>query len=156
MSAIFVPGRGVMDLDCRRVDLAVNEYDERLFAARHPYTNDPSVFIKMSPFTDWLLDDFGLEIGGQKCMPVLAFPHGFPEPHEVIHRLRKADSLRRGTKILKEINDNNSRIQAQAAYIQAEAAGAVAEVQESFEHRQGLTRHSRSLPKRDPKHRQGR
>lgn len=157
MSTIFVPGRGAMDLECRHADRVVNEYDERLFAAVHPHTNVPSVFIKMSPFTDWLRDDFGLEIAGQRCMPILGFPEGFPPREQIIERLVKIDAKRRGTKILDEINRNNDAIKREAAYIQEQAAGVVAEVQESFEHRQGMTRHSRSLPKRDPKQRnQGR
>jgi hypothetical protein len=156
MSTIYVPGRGAMDLDCRRVDIAVNEYDERLFAARHPRTNIPSVFVKVSPFTDWLNEDFGVDIAGQRAMPVLAFPEGWPSNEVVLRKLIASDAKRRGTAILDEINDKNAQLRRNAEYIQQQAAEAVAEVQESFEHRQGLTKYSRSLPKRDPKQRGGR
>lgn len=142
-----------MDLGCRQVDLAVSEYDERLFAANHPDSNTPTIFIKMSPFTDWLREDFGLEIAGQRCMPILAFPKGWPMPHEVVRKLTEIDSQRRGTALLREINDKNDRIRAQAAYVQSEAAGEVAEVWESMERNKGRTSHSTSYRKRDIKQR---
>lgn len=152
MSTIYVPGRGAVDLDCRRVDAAVNEYDERLFAARNPRNGLYTVFVKMSPFTDWLTDD-GLDVDGQRCLPVMAFPEGFPETHEVLRRLHETDALRRGTEILDEINKKNAQLAEPSRRAASEHAGELAEVMESAMHRQGKTPYHRSLRKRDPKHR---
>lgn len=153
MSTIYVPGRGAMSLAHRRVDQAVREYDERLFAAANPHNGIDTVFIKMSPFNDWINDDFGTEIAGQRCVPVLGFSEGFPEPHYVIERLARIDAQRRGSKILDEINNNNERIRKEARYRASEAAGEAAEVMESVMHRLGRTPYSRSFAKRAPKQR---
>lgn len=152
MSTIYVPGRGVVDLACRNVDQAVNEYDERLFAARHPHNGQDTIFLKMSPFAEPFGDD-GLDIHGQRCIPIMAFPTGFPETHEVLGRLHRADAVRRGDEILDEINRHNDKVRGVIRARAAERAGEVAEIAESAFHREGKTSYHRSFAKRDPKHR---
>lgn len=155
MSIIHLPGRGAVDLATRKVDLAVNEYDERLFAAKNPRNGLDTVFVKMSPFTDWMNDD-GLDIDGQRCLPILAFPEGFPHPEEVLRRVYLADSVRRGDEILNEINRKNEAIRVAERYRASEAAGETAEVMEHVSHRLGLTPYHRNLRKIGPKQRAGR
>lgn len=150
MSTLFIPGRGVVDLEARRIDAAVSEYDERLFAARHPETNHPGVFIKMPPSYD---GDNGLVISGQRAIPVLVFPGGFPHPDHVLGELHKRDAVRRGTEILDEINRRNDQLKAAGNHAASEAAGEVAEVMASARHQLGLTPYHQSLRKRSPKHR---
>lgn len=149
-STIFVPGRGAMDLSCRKVDLAVNEYDERLFAARSPVTGVDTVFIKMPRVTDWMTQD-GVDIDGTRCMPVLGFPAGFPDPSEVTQRLYEIDATRHGTEILRFMNTANEKLKEPARREASERSGIVAEVSESAHHRLGVTPYHRSLAKKDPK-----
>lgn len=151
-TTLYVPGRGAMDRTCRDIDLAVSEYDERLFAAKNPRNGLDTVFIKMSPFTDWLNDD-GMDVAGQRCVPIMAFPEGFPHRDEVIARIYRADAVRRGDEILNEINKHNESLKEVSRRAASEQAGEVAEVSESMMHRLGKTRYSRNLPKRDPKQR---
>lgn len=155
MSTIYLPGRGVVDLATRRIDAAVRGYDERLFAGRHPHNGLDTIFIKMPPGTAVFVSGDGLDIGGQRCQALMAFPQGFPETHEVLEKLAKSDATRRGTQILDEMNQANYRLQEPARRAAEEMAGLSAEVAESALHRLGKTRYSRSLPKRDPKQRNG-
>lgn len=155
MSVIHLPGRGAVDLATRNVDRAVNEYDERLFAARNPRNGLDTVFVKMSPFTDWMSDD-GLDIEGQRCLPVLAFPEGFPDTQEVLRRIYLADAVRRGSEILDEINKNNEKIRVAERYAASEAAGETAEVMEHVTHALGRAPYHRSLRMNGPKQRAGR
>lgn len=153
MSAtMYVPGRGVVALGYRAVDAAVSEYDERLFAADHPHTGTPSIFIKMPPDTEWQQGD-GLAIDGNRCVPVMAFPHGFPHTDEVLRRLHEADAVRRGHELLDHMNRANAALNEPARREAAERAGVVAEVTESAMHRIGKTSYYRSLAKLDPKQR---
>jgi hypothetical protein len=155
MSIIHLPGRGAVDLATRKVDLAVNEYDERLFAAKNPRNGLDTIFIKMSPFTDWMTDD-GLDIDGQRCIPVMAFPEGYPSPAEVLSRIYAVDAVRRGAEILDEINKHNESLKEAERYTASESAGETAEVMESVMHRLGHTSYHRSLPMNGPRQRAGR
>ena len=150
MSTIYLPGHGVVDLEARRINKVVNQYDERLFAARHPLTGDYAVFIKMSPAYD---GEDGLEIAGQRALPIMAFPNGFPHEDQVLGELHKRDAVRRGTEILDEIHRANEARKEPYRRAAADAAGAVAEAQTSFLHRYGHTPFHTSLRKRDPKQR---
>lgn len=153
MSAtLYVPGRGVVNLAYRAVDRAVAEYDERLFAADHPQTGTPSIFIKMPPDSEWNLEE-GLSIDGNRCVPVMAFPHGMPHEDAVLRRLHETDAVRRGKELLDDLNRRNDALKEPARREAAEQAGEVAEVWESAMHRLGKTKHSRSLRKCDPKQR---
>lgn len=142
MSTIYLPGRGVVNLTHRAVDEAVHAYDERLFAATHPHTGNDTIFVKMPPhFED------GIDIGGQRCLPILAFPEGFPHTDDVLKRIYQADAVRRGDEILREIHRHNDRIKAEKEYESSERAGELAEVIASYRHRNGETPYHTSMRK---------
>lgn len=146
-ASIYVPGRGVVNLAARRIDNAVREYDERLFFARHPQNGQWSVFVKIA---GGLPEDFGTVVEGQHAFPVVGFPHDRdPETldlEEIMHKLYKADSMRHGTRILDEMHEHNEKVRAPARAAADDAAGAMAEVVESYTHGQGDTKYSRLLP----------
>lgn len=139
MSQIYVPGQGMVNAAHRRVNRLVNAYDERLFAATNPQTGWDTVFVKMPPSED------GMDIAGQRALPIMAFPTGFPGDDEIQEKIVKADALRRGREILDEIHRHNERIEADNRYRVEQAEGEMAEVVESFRHDQGLTPYRRVL-----------
>lgn len=146
MSAIYLPGRGMVDLAARAVDRAVNEYDERLFASKSPVSGLDTVFIKMPADSD-----LGVEIEGTRAYPLLSFPDGFPEPHFVVERLYNADGKRQGDRVLRELRAHNEKIKAEHRYRADQASGELAEVIASYQHSQGLTPYHTSLRKQSPK-----
>lgn len=138
MSAtIYLPGRGVVDLEANRVDRAVHEYDERLSFARNEETGDYCIFIKME--RGWDGPDAGL--------PVLGFGKQIPHPEDALKRLYQADSLRRGNEILDDINRTNDDVHKQLDAAAHEGAGHYVEALESYMVHNGQTRHLRSLSK---------
>lgn len=141
MSHLYLPGRGMVNLDARRVDRAVQEYDERLFFSRHPQTGQWTVFIKIERD---LPDEFGTVVSGTRAFPVLAF-NDIPEPSEATRRLYESDAIRHGTRILDKIHENNERVREPLRRKAEEAQEQLAEVVESYMHDQGETRYRRVL-----------
>lgn len=93
MSSIYLPGRGMVNLTARRIDKAVNEYDERLFFRLNPQTGDWCVYRKQEH--------------GKEPIAVLGFGRDIPHPNDVIARLRQTDSYRRD--LVRQINEHNDR-----------------------------------------------
>lgn len=130
MSAIFVPGQGMVSLEGTQVDRAVNEYDERLFFARNATTGQFTIFMK--------------NIHGEAPLPIFAF-EDMPLPEEAVLRLRKADAVRTGSQILDKIRADNERRNARFNAAASEAAGELAEAHESYLRNQGDLRYSTSF-----------
>lgn len=138
MGAIYLPGRGVVDLAGVSVDRAVNQYDERLSFGRNEETGDYCIFVKMPRGWD----------GPEHGLPILGFQREVPTVDEAMKRLWQSDTLRHGERILNEVNRENDRIQRELDYRASEGAGELAEVVESYVvHNTDATKHGRSLSK---------
>lgn len=140
---IFVPGRGLLDTRVAAVDRAVRAYDERLMFDRNKETNQWTVFISQSSSFEW---EGMHSFYGTNYFPILSFPE-VPDPEHAVERLRDTDTLRNGLKILDQLHRHNKNIKEEIEYKASEAAGIVAEAQESYMHGTGQTRYHRSLPK---------
>jgi len=139
MSAIWLPGRGVVNQQAKRVDRAVHEYDERLFFGE--WHGDFVVYMTMPHGTDPL--------------PILNFGREMPTPDTAIERLSLSDARKRGAEILQDLIRHNNSVESKYEEAASEGAGLAAEAVESFNHRIGNTPYHRSLPKRDPRQRAG-
>lgn len=147
---IFVAGRGEVDLDLElrhralRKVIEENDPEGKLTLGRHHETGEWVLFLKPRA------NPFGLDA----LYPVLGLGTEEPDPDKLRELLYKTDTRRNGDQILKDIHANNERIRRVARDKADEGIEILAEAQESFLHRQGLTPHHRSLAKRDPVHRQ--
>lgn len=126
-------------MDARRVHAALNEYDERLIFDRNLATGTWAAFVKMPH--------------GETPQPVIDFGLEVPSVDQALARVRAADSLVQGERMLVDINQHNDKIREPGRANWDRIIGELAEVAESAAHREGLTNYHRSLPKRDPKQR---
>lgn len=125
---IWLPGRGVVDLEARRVSAAVEAYDPRLFFGRidqpdHPGYGDWVVFVRMPR--------------GQDPIPVLGFQYEIPTPEEAVRRCHAANTKAHGDAILRAVEADyreQERIQKAA---EAELQGEYVELMESGVRRMG-------------------
>lgn len=139
MSAhIWLPGAGTVDLSVKRVDTAVREYDERLRFGRNDKTGDYCIFIKMPPNYVG-----GIPSSEGTLYPVIGFGNQIPDAGEAIHRLRKADALKNGDAILREMNRENDSLTQHIDDNAHDASGIVAEAAEWFGREQGNLRYSK-------------
>lgn len=141
MSAIWLPGQGMVDLSVTRVDKAVQEYDERLRFGRNEATGQYCIFRRMDHGDP--LAKYQTAIG--PVLPILAFDK-VPHPEDALKRLYQTDAMRRGNEILDEINKGNEAIEAAGEAKAQEADGIAAEVMD-FAHRlTGTAPHLKVFP----------
>lgn len=139
MSAhIWLPGVGNTDLSVMKVDKAVREYDERLRFGRNELTGDYCIFIKMP--RNYI---GGVPSPEGPLYPVIGFGKEIPEAGYAIHRLRKADTMRHGEAILREMNKHNESVTADIDKAADDAVGIAAEAIEWFNRDQAKTRYTK-------------
>jgi hypothetical protein len=115
------------DLTERRLDKAVQEYDENLRFGRNEETGQYCVF---------------RIVRGERPLPILGFTE-MPDTDQIFKRLYKSDALRRGNEILDEINKHNAGIEAELESAASDASGMVAEGFEHLFHGVGKTPYRR-------------
>lgn len=120
---LWVPGRGDTTVGVAAIQHVLDEYDERLVLARHEYTGDWVVFIKINR------DDL---------YPVLGLGPTLPSPEEVGRKLYESDAARHGTKLLDQVNRHNEEIRKRNRAAAIEKDGEVAEHLEWAYRREGL------------------
>lgn len=120
---MFIPGQGVVDTGAYRVDAAVKDYDERLLFDRNAETGDWCVFIRMPR--------------PQEPYPVLGFGDRIPEPHEALERLKRADTMRSGDAIYREVVRSQKAYRAELEYIGDQASAESAEAAEHLLRKHG-------------------
>ena len=115
---IWTPG-GMVDPEIRAAERVVTQYDERLMLARHELTGDWVVWLKprANPF-------------GNAPYPVVGLGSSLPAPAEIEHRLKRADTARRGDEILREMDEANARLKAERNRAADEGSGIAAEALE--------------------------
>lgn len=126
---IWLPGQGMTDLQERRVDTVVQEYDEDLRFGRNEETGQYCVFLMRR---------------GSDPRPVLGF-NKIPHPEDVLKALYQTDAKRRGLEILDEMNRENDERNKDKEYAADQAAGQAAEGFEWLMRDQGQTPYSRSF-----------
>lgn len=141
ISNIFVPGRGMVSSAEIAVDRAVREYDERATFGMNPATGQWTIFVKQPPRFD---HENLVFIDGGHGYPVLAFRE-LPSPEFAIRRMRETDTMRHGMEMLDRLHRHNNALKQAAEERSSEAAGIVAEAQESYLHDQGMTSYRRVL-----------
>jgi hypothetical protein len=112
MSAIWIPGAGMVDMNVRRVQAAVEEYDESLRFGRNEDTGQWCVYKLMG--------------SSAPPVPILAFDN-IPHPDDVFRRLYQTDALRHGAEILDQMNRENEDLRKPFEDAANEGAGIAAE-----------------------------
>ncbi len=136
MSAIWLPGQGVVNLRVTALDRAAREYDERLRVGRNEETGDWCVFIQMERGTfppNDLYPIFGM---GQN-------PDNLPHPEDLKRKLYETDTVRHGYQMLDRMNRENEALKEQKRKAAREADEIAAEAYEW-----GLRRMSNDIGKR--------
>lgn len=93
---LYIPGEGFVDFRLRRAVKAVADYDDRLILALHEVTGDWVAFRSLGP---------------DRMFPVIGFGKELPEPHEIREILERHDTHRHGDKLIRQIQEENDRIQ---------------------------------------------
>lgn len=149
MADLWIPNAGVVDTDALALGKKLKEYDERLFLFKKDDGTGYGVFFKV------LRDSAGGMYNGREFVEVLHLGHTLPHWDHVQRDLYAKDLNARGVdEILNEIDAHNNAIKQSYADAADDASTGTAEVMESFAHREGQTDYHRSLPKKDPKHKQ--
>jgi hypothetical protein len=140
---VWLPGRGVVDLEARRVSAAVEAYDPRLFFGRieeedHPGYGDWVVFVKMPR--------------GEPPVPVLGFQFQIPTPEEAVRRCHAANTKAHGESILHAVEADYREQKKLQEYAESELQGQYVELMESGIRRQGAHPETRVFMsgKKDP------
>lgn len=96
---LYIPGAGggMVDLAFKRAERAVTNYDPRLILAMHEQTGDWVAFVQL-PNSD-------------NMFPVIGFGRELPHPDEIRVILERHDAQRHGDKLIRQIQENNDRIQ---------------------------------------------
>lgn len=96
---LYIPGAGggMVDLAFKRAERAVRNYDDRLILAMHEHTGDWVAFVQL-PNSD-------------NMFPVIGFGRELPHPDEIRVILERHDAQRHGDKLIRQIQENNDRIQ---------------------------------------------
>ena len=120
MSAIWLPGAGMVDLRVTRLDRAAKDYDERLAVGRNEQNGRWAVFIRTARGTFPPLDlypvlDLGLDV------------ERLPHPDDLQKRLYESDTRRHGARILERMNRENEAIKKEHARIADDATYQAAE-----------------------------
>jgi hypothetical protein len=136
VASLYLPGVGNVEPAVYRAHAAAHEYDERLSFRRNEATGDYCVFIKTPrPHGEHNPPE----------IPVLGFGREVPTGEQVVARLRAADTLRRGEDILRDIDRNNDRLDAERKYRGDQAIGDAAERLEKVMRKEGLSPVVKSL-----------
>ena len=122
-----------MDIRALKVENADRAYDERLMFARNEETGDWCVFIRMPrPAEPYPVCGFGREI---------------PEVDDVMLRIRRADTMRNGEAIYKDLVKSQEQHRAALKYKGDQATDESVEVVEHFMRKHGKSPIIKSLPK---------
>lgn len=115
MSSIWLPGAGLVDFSIRRVDAAVQEYDEHLRFGRNEETGQWCIYRLMG--------------SAAPPLPILGF-NDIPHPDDALKRLYQSDALRHGERILDEMNRDNEALKQPFEDAANEGAGIAADALE--------------------------
>lgn len=115
---LYIPGAGggMVDLAFKRAERAVKNYDDNLILAQHEMTGDWVAFVEI-PATD-------------RMFPVIGFGRELPHPDEIRVILERHDTRRHGDKLIRQIQENNDRIQRELRAAGDEATEQVLEAAE--------------------------
>jgi len=127
------------DLQERRVDVAVKEYDENLRFGRNEETGQFCIFFLRR---------------GHAPLPVLGF-NEIPHPEDAVKKLWRTDALRRGNEILDEMNRENEEARKADEDAADEGIGQAAEGFEWLMRTQGQTPYIKSFDISHKKNRMG-
>lgn len=131
---LFIPGQGIVDSRVYKVDAAVKQHDKRLMFSRHPESGDYCVFIELPrPAEPYPIFGFGSEV---------------PEPSVVLERLKKADTMRNGEAIYKDMIRSQEAYRKGLEYNSDQAGEESAEVVEHFMRKEGKSPVIKSLRKK--------
>ena len=131
---LFIPGQGTVDTSAYKVDAAVKQHDERLFFAQHPTSGDWCVFIRLPSPAD--------------PYPVFGFGQEIPDANAVVERLKKADTMRNGEAIYKDMIRSQEKYRATLEYNTDQAGEESAEVVEHMMRQEGKSPIIKSLRKK--------
>jgi hypothetical protein len=123
MSSLFIPGRGSMDIRALKVENAVRAYDERLMFAKNEETGDWCVFIRMPR--------------PEQPYPVCGFGREIPEVEDVMFRIRRADTMRNGEAVYRDVVKSQEKYRAELKYKGDQATDESVEVVEHFMRKHG-------------------
>ena len=131
---LFIPGQGMVDTRVYRVDAAVKAYDSRLMFGQHPETGDYCVFVELPR--------------PNEPYPVIGFGSEVPDPDKVVERLQRADTMRNGDAIYREVVRSQESYRKDLEYKTDQAGEESAEVIEHFMRREGKSPVIKSLRKK--------
>ena len=131
---LFIPGQGMVDTGVYRVDAAVKAYDSRLMFGQHPETGDYCVFVELPR--------------PNEPYPVIGFGSEVPDPDKVVERLQRADTMRNGDAIYREVVRSQESYRKDLEYKTDQAGEESAEVIEHFMRREGKSPVIKSLRKK--------
>ena len=131
---LFIPGQGMVDTRVYRVDAAVKAYDSRLMFGQHPETGDYCVFVELPR--------------PNEPYPVIGFGREVPDPDKVVERLQRADTMRNGDAIYREVVRSQESYRKDLEYKTDQAGEESAEVIEHFMRREGKSPVIKSLRKK--------
>ena len=129
---ILVPGQGMVNPAALRVSEAIKEYDERRRFGYNETNGDWIIYIVMP--RDFEAAYF---IDGQPVYPVIGFGTDVPDPEYALKRLYTADSRRKN--VLKRMNEENARLEAERKNEMAEFDEEMAERIEFELRKEGLS-----------------
>lgn len=130
---LFIPGQGMVDSRVYKVDAAVKAYDSRLMFGKHPESGDYCVFIELPRPAE--------------PYPVIGFGQEIPEPSRVVERLQRADTMRNGEAIYKDMIRSQKAYRDNLEYNTDQAGEESAEVIEHFMRKEGKSPVVKSLSK---------
>lgn len=108
---------GYISREAKKLDIAVNQYDERLHFGLHPQTDQ------------WIVA-ISTEDGEIPILGFTRFDEGLPARERVMERLYNSDARRHGEKIRERINRQNAEAQKALKYKADESIGDAAEQME--------------------------
>lgn len=125
MSDIWLPGVGVVPMEVRAAQQAIEQYDEKLELGFNERNQEWVVLWKDGP--------------GGAPYPVLGLGQRLPGYDEIQKMLYRADTVRHGGKIVKDIERRNEAHKAAGRAELSDRAGEVAETLEHAFRRMGKT-----------------
>lgn len=105
---------GYIAREAKKLDIAVNQYDERLHFGLHPQTDQ------------WIVA-INTEDGEIPILGFTRFEQGLPTQEHVMERLYNSDARRHGEKIRERINRQNKEAAAALKYKADQGVGEAAE-----------------------------
>ena len=120
---MLIPGHGITDTRAYMVDAAVKQYDERLMFSQNEDTGDWCVFIRMPR--------------PERPYPVFGFGQDIPDASVVLERLKRADTMRNGDAVYREVVRSQEQYRKNLEYNTDQAGEESAEVIEHFMRKEG-------------------